>query len=346
MIPRPQTLLLFLLVTCFSVSCIPQTPIPIYVTPTPQTQTDQTMTAIPTAGGLSPTETPAESQAEAAATDTEAPTTMPATAAASTPGAQPTFLGAIVGPDYTPPPTFTPRPTDTPALKPTEEKPEATATRTPTPGPSPTPVPGLDPAQIGVQVHTLLDQPDWDEVLRLTSQLGLGWAKVQIDWELLEPGGQGDIGVDFRRQELYIESLKKKGLKVLVSVAKAPNWARSTQAESGPPDDPQVLVNFLNVMMQEFGNSIDAIEIWNEPNLLREWQGRPMSGAEYMRYFTPAYQAINAYSDRMATDPKEPRSTPIIVVTAGLAPTSTTDASVDDRAYLQQMYDAGLGQFR
>ena len=199
---------------------------------------------------------------------------------------------------------------------------------------------------MGVQVHTLLEQSDWDEVLRLTDQLELGWVKVQIDWNLLQAEGPDTITEAFRRQELYVESLKQRGMKVLVSVAKAPDWARSNTAESGPPDDPQELVKFLNLMMNEFGNAIDAIEIWNEPNLIREWQGHPLTGAEYMRYFTPAYQAINAYSDRMLVDEKEPRSTPIVVVTAGLAPTATTEFSTDDRAYLQQMYNAGLGNFR
>lgn len=334
----PITSLLSVFCVFVVTACIPQTPIPIYVTPTPQQVSVATGTLIPTVGGLSPTETPAG--AEAVTTDEIEPT---GTAVETSPEPVSTFLGAIVGPDYTPPPTFTPRPTDT--REPTEEEPKETPTRTPTPGPSPTPVPGLDPGSIGVQVHSLLDQDDWNEVLRLTDQLDLGWAKVQIDWDLLQPN-RGEISTDFRRQELYIESLKQRGMKVLVSVAKAPGWARSTQAESGPPDDPRALVDFLNLMMQEFGNAIDAIEIWNEPNLLREWQGRPLSGAEYMRYFTPAYQAIDAYSQRMAADPKEPRSTPIMVVTAGLAPTGTTDSSVDDRAYLRQMYDAGLGQFR
>jgi hypothetical protein len=330
-----HALLLFVLVLV--AACIPQTPIPVYVTPTPQV-TDTT-TAIPTVGGLAPTETP--SAAPVSTSVTVSPVGSP----------QPTmtFLGSIIGPDYTPPPTSTPRPaatrtpTEAPTAGPTTTPAPPTATHTPS-GPTPTPLPGLDPAQMGVQLHSLLDQNDWNEVLRLTSQLELGWAKVQIDWDLLEPN-RGEIGVDFRRQELYIESLKQRGMKVLVSVAKAPAWSRSNQVESGPPDDPQALVDFLNVMLNEFGNAIDAVEIWNEPNLLREWQGRPLNGGEYMRYFRPAYEAINAYSQRMATDPQEPRSAPIVVVTAGLAPTGTSDFSVDDRVYLRQMYDAGLANF-
>jgi hypothetical protein len=341
-----QTILLLGLLILAATACIPQTPIPIYVTPTHETTAS--VTPIPTVGGLAPTETPPDEVEAAAVEESPVATINPA------PTRSGTRPGPVIGPNYTPPPTFTPRPVPTDTPRPTRDVtqqptagPEDTAEPTNTPaGPDPSGLPGLDPSQMGVQVHTLLEQSDWDEVLRLTDQLELGWVKVQIDWNLLQPDGPDGITEAFRRQELYVENLKQRGMKVLVSVAKAPDWARSNTAESGPPDDPQNLVNFLNLMMNEFGNAIDAIEVWNEPNLIREWQGRPLTGGEYMRYFTPAYQAINAYSDRMKTDPKEPRSTPIIVVTAGLAPTSTSDFSTDDRAYLQQMYSAGLGNFR
>ena len=317
-------------------ACIPQTPIPIYVTPTPETQPSETVE--PTVGESEPTAT----LVEATATVDDEATTV-----------RRTIIGPVVGPDYTPPPTSTPRPTVTftpvdtlePTLTPTRGPTSTSAppTNTPVPsGPQPTALPGLDKFQMGVQVHSLLEQGDWDTVLQLTDQLDVGWVKVQIDWDLLQPNSPEEIGVDFRRQELYIENLKQRGFLVLVSVAKAPNWARSNQAESGPPDDPQALVKFLNLMMFEFGNAIDAIEVWNEPNLRREWQGQSLDGGRYMDYFRPAYDAIDAYSQRMLVDEKEPRQVPIVVVTAGLAPTGTSDFSVDDRVYLQQMYDAGL----
>jgi hypothetical protein len=53
-----------------------------------------------------------------------------------------------------------------------------------------------------------------------------------------------------------------------------------------------------------------------------------------MRLFTAAYNAVHSYSPS------------ITVVTAGLAPTGDSQGSVDDRTYLQQMYNAGLGNYR
>jgi hypothetical protein len=73
------------------------------------------------------------------------------------------------------------------------------------------------------------------------------------------------------------------------------------------------------------------MEVWNEPNLRREWNGAAMSGAEYVRLLSGAYQTIKS------VDPR------ITVISAGLAPTGVTnEVAIDDRLYLRQMYEAGL----
>lgn len=345
----PQIILLMI----FMGACIPQTPIPVYVTPTPEALPTDTSSLIPTVSGLAEAET-AEAGGEVVSETADTPVVDRSTVVITPeiPQVTVTFMGAVVGPGYTPPPTFTPRPTQTSTEAPPSPTGEPTSEPStqlpPTPsGPQPTALPGLDTSKFGIQVHSLLDQADWDEVLRRvgSDQLRAGWVKIQIDWSLLQPNGPDEISQDFRRQEIYVESLRQRGIKVLVSIAKSPPWARSNQLESGPPDDPQVLVNFLKLMLGEFGDAIDAVEVWNEANLQREWQGQPLNGASYMRYFAPAHDAIRAYSDAMLVDTLKPRSVPMIIVTGGLAPTSTTGFSVDDRAYLQQMYDAGLARY-
>jgi polysaccharide biosynthesis protein PslG len=152
----------------------------------------------------------------------------------------------------------------------------------------------------------------------------------------LQPNGPDEYSEHFQVFTDYVQRAHGKGLKVLLSVAKAPAWARNTTEEYGPPTDPATYANFLRFMITQIkAENIDAIEIWNEPNLTREWRGAlPFNGAGYMQVFRPAYDAIKQ------TAPQ------IQVVTAGLAPTSDRDGvSIDDRKYLQQMYDAGLGQY-
>ncbi len=264
-----------------------------------------------------------------------------------------TWIGPIVGPEYVRPPTEAPvQPTP-----PTGVTPGPITGGTPgTPAPTLTPggptltllpvpvMPTLDPNQVGEQLDINLSQDDWAYAMRMMEQAGVKWLKVQLPWKDMQPEGPGARNDEFfQRVEQYLEDASRRGFSVMVSVVKAPVWARSTQAEDGPPDNPQDLANFISLVLTEIsadaqrpilGDYIDAVEVWNEPNLMREWQGTlPFSGAGYMQLFAPAYQAVRAYSSTIA------------VVTGGLAPTSTSGFSVDDRDYLSQMFAAGLGGY-
>ena len=79
---------------------------------------------------------------------------------------------------------------------------------------------------------------------------------------------------------------------------------------------------------------MQAIEVWNEPNLDREWGNQTInadSAADYVRLLDGAYRAAHA------ADPN------IVVISAGLSPTGVTDGhSADDVQYLNWMYAAGL----
>ncbi len=241
-----------------------------------------------------------------------------------------TLRGPVIGPGYVPP-TLTPISTESP--NPAVTTAPDTAAATP---PTTATLPNLDPSRMGIQIDSNLEQADWDNVMyRLGEHLGVKWIKLQIPWEDLQPNGPDELSPFFQRVQLYIEDADRRQFNILLSVVKAPNWARSIVQEDGPPDDPQAFANFLSLLLRQVGGSIDAIEIWNEPNLIREWRGNvPFSGAGYMQLFAPAYQAVRAYSPSIG------------IVTAGLAPTGSTDGSVDDRDYLRQMYAAGLGSYQ
>jgi hypothetical protein len=79
---------------------------------------------------------------------------------------------------------------------------------------------------------------------------------------------------------------------------------------------------------------VHAIEVWNEPNIEREWGNSVINqrqAADYVRLLGGAYQAAKA------ADPN------VTVVTAGLSPTGVTNGmSADDVTYLQWLFDAGL----
>ncbi|MBA3871488.1 MAG: cellulase family glycosylhydrolase [Anaerolineae bacterium] len=333
----------FVLLSMLMVACSPQAPIVIYVTPTHEAEAASVPTLVSTV--IPATVVPVVPSA--LPTLTEAPVQVGPISPTNTP------LGAVIGGDYTLPPTSTPQPTVTPlpptagpTLEPSQVAPPTSSPVQQPTSSAPSSVPDLDPSRMGIQLDPNLDQNDWNTALDSISKLGVKWLKVQISWKQLQPNNADEISVDFKRLEIYLETANQKGVDILISVAKAPAWARSNQTEDGPPDDPNALAKFINLMLDQFGQHLDGVEVWNEPNLSREWQGKPLNGGAYMDLLLPSYNAINAYSERMKTDPKEPRTTPLMIITAGLAPTSDNAqiGARDDRSYLQEMYNAGLGK--
>lgn len=83
----------------------------------------------------------------------------------------------------------------------------------------------------------------------------------------------------------------------------------------------------------------DAIEIWNEMNIDREWPAGQISGANYVPLLAKAYNAIKTNNPNT------------LVITGALAPTGffgaagCTAQGCNDDVYTQQMAAAGAGQY-
>ncbi|MCS6870907.1 MAG: hypothetical protein NZ571_05565 [Anaerolineae bacterium] len=264
---------------------------------------------------------------------TATPSPLP-TAVLGTPTATLPF-GAVVDPNYTPPPTYTPMPSPT--------FPSGTLPPPPTLPPADGTVLRAD--LMGVQIHTFLDDNSFAAMLDRAAELGVGWVKFQLTWKLYEPA-QGQFSEFYRAMVLNVQRASVRGFKTLLSVAKAPDWARPPAVrgiEDGPPADPQHLADFVAAFVRDVKPEfIDAIEIWNEPNLIREWRGGVISGADYMRYFRAAYEAI--LREQRAQPSALKPSHRIMVITAGPAPTVTMSdgSTMGDREWLQDLYNNGL----
>lgn len=312
------------------------TPIVIYVTATPDessseiTETTPISGAIPTAtsidnSALEETETPTDPE------DTLVGATQVAEKATNTPTEEPSLTETTTATA-----TNTPTPSNTPS---------PTATLTPVPRPDIPPaeeLPLIDRWKFGLQIHPFLTRDEWDYTLVHTDAMGaFGWVKIQLSWKQLQPtpGQYSPEFYAYAQRVQWATYQAGREYKVLLSVAKAPDWARGPNADlsqDGPAADPQHLARFLTDFINETkpqDHRIGAIEVWNEPNLSREWSGEEISGQKYMEHFRVAYDAIKAI------DPN------IVVVTAGLAPVGDVPGQVSDRVFLQQMYDAGLANY-
>lgn len=238
-----------------------------------------------------------------------------------------------------PSPTATPMPSPTPTVTPSP-----TPTRTPTPAPvavAPTPPPAPvapPPARAagfgyGIQAHIYHGMDA--RVFAYTNELGFNWIKQQIEWFLYEP--QRDQ-YNWGEIDRIVNGARAAGLNVLLSVVKAPAWARPAGADmsvDGPPANPQDFADFMGKMAARYRGRVQAYEIWNEQNLHYEWGNEPLSAARYVEMLRLCYNAIKA------ADPNA------IVVSGAPTPTGVNDGriAIDDRIFLEQMYQAGLARY-
>jgi hypothetical protein len=183
-----------------------------------------------------------------------------------------------------------------------------------------------DALRYGIQAHALHDT---ERVMQAVNDLRMGWIKQQIRWEHVE---RGDNAYNWGDPDRVSQEAQEAGLRVMFSVVAAPDWARPGKEGDGPPDDYATFADFMGAMAARYAGKVQAYEIWNEQNLQREWEGAPLSAADYVTLLRGVYQAIKA------ADPDA------IVVSGGMTPTGVNDGvvAIDDRVFLQQMYAAGL----
>jgi LysM repeat protein len=195
---------------------------------------------------------------------------------------------------------------------------------------APAPRPGGAGFGYGVQVHASGD--DAGRLVELTKGMGFNWVKQQVEWRGYE-GSKGAYG--FGGLEPLVNAANAQGVNVLLSVVKAPQWARPGNTDmsvEGPPANPGDMADFMGALATHFRGRVKAYEIWNEQNLHYEWGNEPLSAARYVQLLGAVYRAVKA------ADPGA------LVISGALTPTGVNDGSraVDDVVYLSQMYANGL----
>ncbi len=229
-----------------------------------------------------------------------------------------------------PPPTVTPSPTTPPVPTPT-----FTPAPTPTPvPPTPTPAPqGMTSPDYSLQVF-LWGSGNAQRDLGLVKEAGFRWFKQSIEWRYVEPHVKGQL--EFNEPDRLIALASQLGLKMIARVDNQPDWARSDKVfpGGGPPDKLQDFADFLNAVAKRYKGKIQAYEIWNEPNLAREWGNKPPNPKEYVALLKAGYEAVKD------ADPGA------LVISAGLAPTTASGAiAMPDVEFARQMYKAGGAKY-
>lgn len=260
-------------------------------------------------------------------TFTPLPTATPAEAVEAEPTAEPTAqpdpTDTLVSTETIPPQPTEPADTPTPAPP----------TLTPLPPPPPQKGIRMDSPEYGIQAFLWWRPEIAERDLLLIKDMGFTWVKQTFAWRDIElEKGQFDWS---HTDHIVYTANQYGGLDLLIRVDDAPEWAAAgcknpgAGVIQGPPNNLQDFANFLQALVGRYEGRIRAYEIWNEPNLRREWCGRSPSPNEYAQMLDVAYSTIKS------VDPNA------IVISAGLTPTGTgPPEALPDDVYTRQLYQA------
>ena len=205
--------------------------------------------------------------------------------------------------------TYTTVPTLAPAAS-------ATSTSTPTMSatinltPSKTPIVENNAFELGAHVFGF---GQFDKM----RQAGMTWLKLQVRWDGSSPASA---------VQSQITSAKNGGFKVLLSVVGDLNQLGADRAA--------YITRFASYLAGIAALGPDAIEVWNEPNIDREWPRGQISGGNYAQMLIAAYSAIKAANPA------------VMVISGAPAPTGyfggrCAAEGCDDNIFITQMQQAG-----
>lgn len=143
-------------------------------------------------------------------------------------------------------------------------------------------------------------------------QAGMTWMKVQVRFP---QDASGAIG-----------AAKGNGFKILIGTVGEPSALAS---------NPNYIQEYSNWLAGIAAAGADAIEVWNEPNIDREWPRGQISGAAYTELLRAGYQAIKNVNPGVIVISGAPAPTGF----AGLA--GCTERVCNDDVFLQDMVNAG-----
>ncbi len=166
----------------------------------------------------------------------------------------------------------------------------------------------------------------------LVQEMGFGWIKQEFPWDDIS-NVRGSYTWD--KSDRLVALTERLGLKMLARLGHIPEWALADPHDpQGLPVNPEDFGRFCFAIAHNYKGRIAAYEVWNEPNLAREWNGQPPNPAGYVELLKTCYIAIKR------ADPQA------IVISAGLAPTDRDDElATPDVKFFQAMYDAGAGSY-
>lgn len=205
------------------------------------------------------------------------------------------------------------------------------------------PIPNTDVNPYGANFFLEREVEAWkrERTVRMAREAGIGWARQEFIWAEIEP----EPGVfNWGKYDEIVALFRRYNIQVIARLDRPPAWARaraSATGSSGPPDDFEAYGRLITEFAQHYRDEINHIQVWNEPNLAREWNDAPIDPAGYTRLLKIAYERTKAI------DPNIQILSAPLAITLGetFTPGSTQYRNMNDLQFLEEMYAAGAKDY-
>jgi hypothetical protein len=196
-------------------------------------------------------------------------------------------------------------------------------------------------AKVGIHTRLTDEVEAWkiQRSLTLVREMGAPWVVEYFPWAYIEPV-RGKFSWD--HSDLVIQHALSQGLNVIARLGMVPAWARpdadnaTTTFTYLEQENYADFASFVRMFLARYGDNIDHIIIWNEPNLSFEWGYRQVDPVGYTQLLQTVYGAAHEVDNDLQ------------VLAGALAPTLEPEGSqvgLNDLIFLQQMYTAGAALY-
>jgi len=205
----------------------------------------------------------------------------------------------------------------------------------PTPAPTPTSWPWarMQSPEYGIQAFLWWHKDIAARDLQLIDDAGFTWVKQHVGWREIEGAVKGSY--DWYFTDRIVADAEKLDLNLLFRLDRQPLWALPPHgSQRGPVENPRDFGDFCHALADRYRGRVQAYQVWNEPNLAREWQHSPPDPEGYVELLRACYIGIKT------ADPNA------WVISAGLSPTGNRSSQViPETEYLSAMYEAGAAPY-
>lgn len=201
----------------------------------------------------------------------------------------------------------------------------------------------LDPFGVNTFLEQEVDESKVRQSLQMIRDAGFHWIRQEFPWEDIEKPAKGqfwDTKYNHSTWDKYdriVALAQEYGIEIIARLDRPPGWTRyggRAPGDFGPPDNYDDYGDFVAAVVQRYKGKIRFYQLWNEPNIYPEWGEQDVNPADYTRLLKIGYTRAKA------VDPG------VVIVSAALAQTVEPGGRwLNDRLFLQQMYDAGARGF-